>query len=144
MSKTIDLTLDSDEELQKIETTTGTVGAGSSRLTTTPSESRPPRTGSGPSAQTMNGSGFADNPRPRAFTSRSHITQGVRPDPMASPWTCETCTLVNQPFALACDACLSPPPRDQTSAGWVCLHCGTEVSHQFWMCSLCGSIKTES
>ncbi|KAF9785709.1 WLM domain-containing protein [Thelephora terrestris] len=134
-SNATDLTLDlSDEEIQIIEKTSA-ASAGPSRLT--------PSSRLEPTAQTSNwNSRPVDVPRPS--TPNSQITAGpVRPDPMAPPWTCETCTLINQPLALACDACLSPPPRDQTG-GWVCLDCGAETQHEFWMCSLCGGIRTES
>ena len=139
-SKIIDLTSDSDGEVQGTGTT-GTGGAGSSRLTpSSKSESRP-QVIRGSTAQILRNINTAD--KPRSSTSDTPITKGMRPDPMASPWTCETCTLVNEPLALSCDACLSPPPRDPAS-GWICLDCGTEMETELWMCRLCGSIKTES
>ncbi|KAF9643949.1 WLM-domain-containing protein [Thelephora ganbajun] len=120
-SKVIDLTLDSDEEIRLIET--------------------PSTAGAGPSPQTHRNVKIAD--KLRYSTSNSPMTKGVRPDKMALPWTCETCTLTNEPLALRCDACLSPPPRDPAS-GWVCLDCGTQMQNEFWMCRLCGGVKTES
>lgn len=131
-SNAIDLTLDSDEEIQTIKGS-GTTGAGPSRPTTS---SR-----SEPTAQIKSNSKSADSPR--RSTPNFQTTNGIRPDPMALPWTCETCTLINQPLALTCEACLSPPPQDPTG-GWVCLDCGTEMQHELWMCRTCGGIKAES
>jgi len=73
--------------------------------------------------------------------------------PAGSTWTCSACTLINQPFALQCDACLTTRPP-QTLAqvrepaapvGWTCGVCGEQgMEHQFWTCRFCGSVKTES
>lgn len=136
-SEVIDLTLDSDEEVQVIETIS-TTGAGPTLSSTSKFRSR---TFPESIAQTLRNVEAADEPRP--LTSKSPLTNKVRPDPMAQPWTCQICTLVNQPFALLCDACLSPPSRD-ASSGWICLDCGTQMQTEHWMCSLCGGIKTES
>jgi len=70
-----------------------------------------------------------------------------------SPWICPSCTLINQPHALQCDACLAmrPPQRDAqvtgpaAPVGWTCGVCGEEgMEHNFWTCRFCGSVKTES
>ena len=77
-SNAIDLTLDSDQEIQ----TTNTSGAGPSR----PTPSRPdlrPRNGWEPSAQTPKEMIFPSDPR--FPTSNFQTTEGTRPDPTASP-----------------------------------------------------------
>ncbi|KAJ6541860.1 WLM domain-containing protein [Mycena capillaripes] len=61
-----------------------------------------------------------------------------------SEWTCRTCTLINSAMALQCDACLAERPPDE-SIGWACLACGkTGMPHDFWTCSVCGTVKTTS
>jgi hypothetical protein len=85
-------------------------------------------------------------PRPPPFNNTSK--------PLAeSPWTCSSCTLINQPLSLQCDACLTMrPPRPDaqvtgrgTAAGWTCGVCGEEgMEHHFWICRFCGAVKTES
>ncbi|KAH9975615.1 WLM domain-containing protein [Russula compacta] len=71
----------------------------------------------------------------------------------SSTWTCATCTLINQPLALQCDACLanrSFPTDTQVTGpaatvGWTCGVCGERgMDHQFWTCRFCGSVKAES
>jgi hypothetical protein len=73
--------------------------------------------------------------------------------PTGSPWTCPTCTLINQALALQCDACLAarpPQTHAQTTdpiptVGWTCGVCGEQgIEHNFWTCRFCGSVKTES
>ncbi|EGN93180.1 hypothetical protein SERLA73DRAFT_190082 [Serpula lacrymans var. lacrymans S7.3] len=59
-------------------------------------------------------------------------------------WTCPSCTLENDPFALQCDACLSERPHEP-SHGWTCVICREEdIPHEFWSCRFCGNIKAES
>jgi hypothetical protein len=72
--------------------------------------------------------------------------------PAGSPWACSTCTLINQPLALQCDACLAARPSqtriqttDSVPTGWTCTVCGEQgMEHNFWTCRFCGSVKTES
>ena len=71
----------------------------------------------------------------------------------ASSWTCPTCTLINEPLAQQCDACLTarPPrvlaqaPASAAPAGWNCGVCGEQgMEHNFWTCRFCGSVKPQS
>jgi DNA-dependent metalloprotease WSS1 len=71
----------------------------------------------------------------------------------ASSWTCPTCTLINEPLAQQCDACLTarPPhvlaqaPASTAPAGWTCGVCGEQgMEHNLWTCRFCGSVKTQS
>jgi len=92
-------------------------------------------------------------PRPPRINNASKPSTG-------SPWTCPTCTLINQPLSLQCDACLgarpreprppstsatAPEPAPAETAGWTCGVCGEgDMEHTFWTCRFCGSVKTES
>ncbi|KAI0304263.1 WLM domain-containing protein [Multifurca ochricompacta] len=83
-------------------------------------------------------------PRPPPINNMSKPVVG-------SSWTCPTCTLINNPFALQCDACRAARPLPQqapssaASTGWTCGVCGEEgIEHKFWTCRFCGSVKTES
>ena len=88
---------------------------------------------------------LSTKPRPPPVNSASKPST-------ASSWTCTTCTLVNGPHALQCDACLAAPPPQVlaqastvTPGGWTCGVCGEQgMEHQFWTCRFCGSVKTES
>jgi hypothetical protein len=73
--------------------------------------------------------------------------------PLAEPpWTCPSCTLINQSLALQCDACLAMRPLqpDEVAGpaapvGWTCGVCGEEgMEHNLWICRFCGIVKTES
>jgi DNA-dependent metalloprotease WSS1 len=92
-------------------------------------------------------------PRPPRVNNASKPSAG-------SPWTCPTCTLINEPLVLQCDACLGARPREPqahstpaaapapapgATAGWTCGVCGEQgMEHTFWTCRFCGSVKTES
>lgn len=109
--------------------------------------------------------------RKQPLRSQSAVTQRAQPSvnvltkprpppvnntskPLAvSPWTCPTCTLINQPTAVQCDACqaMRPPQPDAqvtrpaAPAGWTCGVCSEEgMEHNLWICRFCGSVKTES
>jgi len=119
----IDLTEDSDEFTPVVSS----IGSGSSMKVVSNKAS---------SSRT-----FSDAP-----SSKKRRVESVPMADLAKPgeWTCHTCTLVNQPMALQCDACLSERPQDHLR-GWTCMSCGeSDNPHQFWACKFCGSIKTES
>lgn len=75
-------------------------------------------------------------------TSRSNIGRRVNVSPPdAEQWTCSVCTLVNDSQTLQCAACHAKRP----SSGWTCGVCTESgIPHEFWSCSFCGTIKTDS
>ena len=107
--------------------------------------------------------------RKQPLRSQSEVTRGTPPvnvltkprppsinnasKPLAAPpWTCSSCTLINQPPALQCDACLAMRPSQTDAqvtgpaapAGWTCDVCGDEgMEHNIWICRFCGTVKTE-
>ncbi|KIJ97888.1 hypothetical protein K443DRAFT_224902 [Laccaria amethystina LaAM-08-1] len=92
------------------------------------------------------GSSLTLKPAPDRKDSVSSQRPRARSPPARSnsEWACQTCTLLNKPFALQCDVCMSKRPQD-VSEGWTCLTCGEAgIEHQFWSCQFCGTIKTES
>ncbi|KAI0051428.1 WLM-domain-containing protein [Auriscalpium vulgare] len=88
------------------------------------------------------------NPATRPITNPPAINSSSRPLPEMRPiWTCPACTLINEPHATQCDACMSarPLPQPIKADGWTCTVCGEEgMEHQFWTCRFCGSVKAES
>jgi len=103
-----------------------------------PSDSRP-----GVNQHRPPGVNVLTKPRPPPIKKATRPTAGSE-----SPWTCLTCTLINQPVAQQCDACLAPRPSQTQpvlTAGWTCSVCGEQgVEHIFWTCRFCGSVKIES
>ncbi|KAL2944933.1 DNA-dependent metalloprotease WSS1 [Bienertia sinuspersici] len=55
-------------------------------------------------------------------------------------WTCETCTLLNPPLALVCEACETLKPKDVSVKYkfWSCKFCTLENSISLEKCSACG------
>ncbi|KAF4604781.1 hypothetical protein EYR40_003563 [Pleurotus pulmonarius] len=67
-----------------------------------------------------------------------------RTQSVPTEWHCPTCTLLNPMRALTCDACLTPRPIDK-EYGWMCHVCGEyPMSHEFWTCRSCGTMKASS
>ncbi|KAG5732136.1 DNA damage response protein WSS1 [Termitomyces sp. T112] len=86
------------------------------------------------------------DPFPTNNTTESHKRRKFTAKTLESisEWPCPTCTLLNGPMALQCDACLTTRPLTNTS-GWACLTCGeSDIPHARWMCQFCGTIKTNS
>jgi len=82
-----------------------------------------------------------DRPRPN-LTHRSRLLDLVPTS--SAEWSCPTCTLLNVPTALQCNACLSTRPVDP-STGWSCMTCGEAgMPHEFWTCTFCGTVKVQS
>jgi cell division protein FtsN len=113
-------------------------------------------TGSQPSSGSQSGAiqrrppgvNVLTKPRPPPVNKASKPSAGP-------PWTCPTCTLINEALALQCGACLAVRPSqirlqairtgDVAPAGWTCDVCGVQgMDHQFWTCRFCGSAKTDS
>uniref|UniRef100_A0A803LQ41 Zinc ion binding protein n=1 Tax=Chenopodium quinoa TaxID=63459 RepID=A0A803LQ41_CHEQI len=58
----------------------------------------------------------------------------------SATWTCETCTLLNPPLALVCEACETLKPKDISVKYkfWSCKFCTLENSVKLEKCSACG------
>ncbi|TFK41965.1 WLM domain-containing protein [Crucibulum laeve] len=96
-------------------------------LNTTPSSSKPSVTK------------LALSSRPAARIPTRSAAKSV-----ATEWACPACTLLNPQSALQCDACTMRRPPDERT-GWSCLACGTSgMPHDFWTCTLCGTVKLHS
>ncbi|KAI9451391.1 WLM-domain-containing protein [Russula earlei] len=141
--------------LDESEEFSGTTPPRASRPAGQPQPPSPRNQGQGPS-----GSRLGVTPRPPPAVNvltkprPPHVNNASKPLG-GSPWTCPTCTLVNQPAALRCDACLGerpwPVPAQTVTpaatdpAGWTCDVCGERgMEHTFWTCRFCGSVKGES
>lgn len=109
------------------------------------------------------GRGHVEHP-----TAPASRTVATKTSPVT--WTCNICTLVNQPDHLICDACGTERPGDvgieqaheqlssipvslqsPTAAmtannpwGWNCGRCGSFMENQWWTCSACGLMKASS
>ena len=74
----------------------------------------------------------------------SRRPNALLPTNISGEWSCPTCTLLNQPQALQCNACLAERPP-YLSASWICMTCGeAEMPHNLWICRFCGVMKTAS
>jgi DNA-dependent metalloprotease WSS1 len=59
-------------------------------------------------------------------------------------WSCQACTLSNPYTALQCEACDMRRPPDKRE-GWTCATCFEPgISHDFWTCPWCGTVKVQS
>ncbi|CAD6570264.1 MAG: hypothetical protein TREMPRED_005707 [Tremellales sp. Tagirdzhanova-0007] len=60
-------------------------------------------------------------------------------------WSCTTCTLLNPPLALTCEACASSRPRtgrNPEDEVWYCEFCGAGPREmEFWSCAECGWVR---
>ena len=97
------------------------------------------------------------NPRPTETSIPNHLTPSVQPSapPPNQPsafgfaptgeWSCLTCTLLNPPLALVCEACTAPKPqasRRQGGRTWNCDFCGAGPrGMEFWSCGECGWVR---
>jgi hypothetical protein len=142
-----DLIILDDERLAQA----GSTHPHASRSATTSSQpplhaDQPSGSRSGASQRRPPGVNVLTKPRPPPVKKATKPSAG-------STWSCPTCTLINQPSALQCEACLAVRP-DQTHAqtpgpivteGWTCSVCGEQgMEHTFWTCRFCGSVKSES
>ncbi|KAL7422706.1 hypothetical protein Q5752_001997 [Cryptotrichosporon argae] len=68
-----------------------------------------------------------------------------RPPVARIEWACPTCTLLNPPDTLACNACAAPRPpgaRTQQAEGWYCDFCGAGPRDtSYWSCAECGWVR---
>lgn len=110
-------------------------------------------------------------PAPGAPPPRAPVPSHT-PQSELQSWTCETCTCINPPRYLVCDACgLDRPTRSKPSRqlgeksaasslqrvqrkavllkrpetiGWTCRRCATVMEHRYWTCAVCGVMKEDS
>lgn len=93
------------------------------------------------------------NPKARSpppVITNAQPRHAVAPPSQASlngDWQCNTCTLVNPPHILQCDACATPrpvqaKPRGQQINGWMCEFCGSGPREMtYWSCGECGWVR---
>lgn len=133
---------DFSDDLIIFDEPSGSTGPRASNST----DSQPSGSQPGPNQHRAPDVNVLTKPRPPPIKRETRPTAGWE-------WTCSTCTLINQPFALQCDACLAPRPSQThtqttspvSTAGWTCSVCGEQgMEHSFWTCRFCGSVKTES
>ncbi|KAG6911328.1 hypothetical protein DXG01_000999 [Tephrocybe rancida] len=131
----IDLTLDdSDEDEEQTSLVAGSYQVPLARTKRKPIPNSTSNLSPGTSSSVVNAT--QEPSKRRKFTAQS--------PPASSQWPCPTCTLLNDPITLQCDACLTMRPRNHTS-GWACLTCGEcDIPHDRWMCHSCGAVKTTS
>jgi len=136
-NKVIDLTLDdSDNESEVIIVDNDAPVPGPSKIAVQLPKSALP-------------SSLPHRPKPSTSAKRD-VSNNLPPPinmatkPLREEWQCSTCTLINPALSLQCEACLTTKPIS-TQAGWTCLVCAESgMPHEFWTCSFCGTVKSQS
>jgi len=138
-NKVIDLTVDSDSETDVIIVDQKPEVAGPSKVVVTQPK------GMVSQDRAISVSQPKVNKDSHTSGAGSQCTESANGQPKASPeWSCPTCTLLNEPMSLQCDACLTERPLDPR-VGWTCMSCGeTGIPHDFWSCLVCGTVKATS
>lgn len=159
----IDLTADSDDDVIILDEP-APAGAVTKVVESSPkaaskSTSRPPSSSSKSPSRSPVGyrtrrppSTVRTTPIPRVTTpppsplARSGSTANHHAFTEDDTWACPRCTLINESISLQCSACLLVrPTKPKQSAGWTCVKCGEQgMSHDFWSCRFCGSVKIDS